>query len=633
MLEPIDVDDETLRAHVAGAQIPALLMTVAHLTGDYSLLRAEYRPAAMPSQPRGGLTDAAEADVREQALQALVRLRDGDIEVPPAPKPEELRRITSWALGSDTEDLVPLLAEQIVLAGTDPKAPTWTKAQLAPGREFRVAIIGAGLSGLLAGYRLAQAGVPFTIYEKNPGLGGTWLVNTYPGCRVDVPSHLYSYSFAPRLDWPDHFCTQDMVLDYLRDFAHRNGLVEHIRFGVEVTAMAWEENSSSWRLTLRTATGTTGAVCDGVVSAVGQLSRPRLPAIEGRDDFAGPAFHSAAWDHSVDLAGKRVAVIGTGASGFQIIPEIAGTAAEVVVFQRNPPWLRPTPQLRQPIAASAQWLFRHVPYYAQWYRFWLSAPGLRGLLDSWIVDHTYPPSERAVSAANEQLRSLLLAAIQTQLADAPEIREHVVPQYPVGAKRPLCDDGRWVAALQRDDVRLVTEPIERITPRGVVAGQQESEIDVIVYATGFEASRFLAPMSVTGRRGLDLHAMWDGAPRAYLGMTIPGFPNLFCLYGPNTNIVGQGGSIIYFSECAVSYLLDAVRLLLVTGQRALDVRKDVYDEFGAWVDHGNENRAWGFSTTSGWYNEGGRSATNWPYSADEYWRRTHHIDPADYDIA
>ncbi|SDD12427.1 flavin-containing monooxygenase [Actinokineospora iranica] len=633
MRTPITADDDALRAYLADAEVPALLMTVAHLTGDLSALRADQRAAGWLFQPQGGLTERQQERARDLAFAALVRLRDGEIDVPPPPDPETLRAITSWAIGSDTADLLPLLAEEIVPAGADPKAPRWTKADLAPTTDFGVVIVGAGFSGLLAGHRLAQAGVPFVIYEKNPDVGGTWFENTYPGCRVDVASHLYNYSFAPKLDWPDHFCVQEVVLDYLRSFAEESGLTDAIRFGAEVTGMAWDDTESVWRVSTRTTDGAMETVvCQAVVTAVGQLNRPRLPEISGRDSFTGPAFHSAAWDHSVDLAGKRVAVVGTGASAFQLIPEIADVASELTVFQRNPPWLRPTPHYRDPVPDGARWLFEHVPYYARWHRFWLFAPGLRGILEGWIVDPDYPPTERAVSALNDRLRSALLASMEAQLADAPDLREQVIPRYPVGAKRVLRDDGRWLATLKRDDVELVTAPIERITETGIVAGDREFPADVVIYATGFEASKFLAPMTVTGRGGVDLHGMWNGVPHAYLGVTIPGFPNLFCLYGPNTNLVGQGGSIVYFSECAVTYVLDALRLLLATGKRAIEVRKDVHDDYSAWVDQGNRTRAWGFSTVTGWYSEGGHSAPNWPYSTDEYWRRTHRVDPTDYLI-
>jgi 4-hydroxyacetophenone monooxygenase len=631
-LRPITADDDTLRAHLASAEVPALLMTVAHLTGDLSILRDDCRPNGWLFLPQGGLSDEVQAQAREAALRVLVRLRDTGAP-PPRPTTELIRAITTWAMGADTEELVPLLSEEIALPGEDPKAPGWTLNDTAD-TGFRVAIVGAGMSGLLAGYRLSQAGVPFVIYEKNSEVGGTWFENTYPGCRVDVPSHLYSYSFAPKLDWPDHFCTRDELLTYFRDFAKESGLHDHIRFDTEVSAAEWDEQRSRWLLTVRAPEGEQRAEYTALVTAVGQLNRPSLPDVPGRESFAGPAFHSAAWDHSVALAGRRVGVIGTGASAFQLIPEIADTVAELRVFQRTPPWLRPTPHYHHPVSPSTRWLYEHVPYYAQWYRFWLFAPGLHGVLEGWIVDPDYPPTEQAISALNDQLRVTLTAAMEAQLTDAPELRADVLPRYPVGAKRVLRDNGSWISTLKRDDVRLVTDEISEITPGGVVTTDgAEHQLDVLVYATGFQASRFLLPMTVTGRGGVDLHEMWSGDARAYLGMTVPGFPNMFFLYGPNTNLSGQGGSIIYFSECAVTHLVGAIRMLLETGHRALEVREDVYEDYNVWVDEGNANRAWGWSKVSSWFiNDKGRSAQNWPFTAHDFWKRTHEVDRSAYEV-
>jgi 4-hydroxyacetophenone monooxygenase len=373
---------------------------------------------------------------------------------------------------------------------------------------------------------------------------------------------------------------------------------------------------------------------NAVISGVGQLNRPKLPGITGRDRFVGPSFHTAQWDHSVDLRGKRVAVIGTGASGIQCIPAIAGDVAELLVFQRTPNWFIPVPEYHDPLPAGLRWLFERVPHYCQWYRFVLFWWMAEGLLAAARIDPEWMAQGKIGSEANEVLRAWLGGYLEEQFADAPELREHVIPTYPPLAKRPLLDNGSWAGALTRENVTLVTEKITEITPHAIATSDgREHEVDVIVYATGFHASRFLTPMRVIGRDGVDLHEHWDGDARAYLGMTLPGFPNFFCLYGPNTNIVANG-SIIFFSEAAVHYILGCIRLLLEGGYRTMDCRREVHDDYNARIDEGNRNMVWGASEVNSWYkNERGRVTQCWPFSLLEFWQRTREPTPADYEFS
>ena len=369
-----------------------------------------------------------------------------------------------------------------------------------------------------------------------------------------------------------------------------------------------------------------------MISAVGQLNRPLIPKIPGLDGFSGRSVHSAQWDPGLDLTGQRVVVVGTGASGVQLIPEVAKAASHLTVLQRTPVWLMPTPNYHDPVAEGMIWLFQRVPYYAQWYRFWLMMPLLHGVLAAAEVDPSYPPTERAISATNDQLRSVLTGALEAAYADRPDLLAKSIPTYPVGAKRMCRDNGNWPAALKRDNVALVTEAIDRIEAHGVVTADGKlHEADVLVFATGFQAADFLTPMTVVGRDERDLHDFWAGDARAYLGMTIPGLPNFFTLYGPNPNLVVHG-SIIFFSECEVTYVLDAVRKLLADERHSLEVRPEVYEKYNDEVDAANAMRAWGWSSVSTWYkNAFGRSAQNWPFSVLEFWRRTRRIDPGDYE--
>ena len=489
------------------------------------------------------------------------------------------------------------------------------------------------MSGIAAAHRLQQAGVPFVVLEKDGDVGGTWYENTYPGCRVDVTNHFYSYSFAQREDWPQHYSTQEVLLDYFRACVERFGLREHIRFGTEVTSAEWSDATGSWTLCLRTPGGEEILEAQAVISAVGQLNRPSFPAIPGRETFEGEAFHSAHWRHDVDLAGKRVAVIGTGASAVQFVPEIAPELRQLLVFQRTPPWLAPTEDYHQEVSAQTQWLFRHVPTYTQWYRFWLFWQYAEGMLPAARVDPDWE-GEGSVSALNDVARQLLAAYIAVQFAAAPELIDQVTPTYPPVAKRIVRDNGVWARALLRDNVELITTGIQQVTPTGITTVDGVShDVDVIVYGTGFTASQFLMPMKVVGRGGVDLHEQWDGDARAYLGMTVPGFPNLFLLYGPNTNIV-INGSITYFSECEVHYILGCLKLLLRDGgRRALDVRPAVHDAYNRRIDEGNRNMAWGASTVNTWYkNAKGRVTQNWPFSLLDFWRETRDPNPADYDF-
>ena len=635
-VEPITASDDEIRGALDDAELPPLLPALAYITGDLTVLRPHLRPdPLLLAMPQGGLSGEQQAEIRGIALAALIDFRDGGSRPAPLPSDAELLQIMEFAVGGGAmDDYLGLLEEELAFRGEDRRGPGWRVAEVAPGVEFEVLIVGAGMSGLLAAHRLDQAGVPFLIVEKNPDVGGTWWENTYPGCRVDNPNHNYSYSFAQRHDWPLHYSTQAVLLEYFRRCADAFDVRDRIRFETEVVSAAWSDTDARWAVTVRAADGTTSVLeANAVVSAVGQLNRPSYPDIPGVGSFEGPAFHSARWDHSVDLTAKRVAVIGTGASAIQFIPEIAPQAAELAVFQRTPPWLGPTPDYHDEVAPGLKWLYTHVPSYSELNRFYIFWRMGDGVLPGVRVDPAYEPKGEAVSELNALGRLLLVDYLNTEFADRPDLLAKVVPAYPPGAKRGLRDNGIWARTLKRDNVELITEPIAAITPKGVrTTDGVEHEVDVLIYGTGFTASKFLTPMTVTGRDGMDLHTEWGGDARAYLGITVPGFPNLFCLYGPNTNIV-INGSIVYFSECGVRYILGCIKLLLEARAGALEVRREVHDEFNEAVDAENRMYAWGWSDVNSWYkNEHGRVAQNWPFTLLDYWKRTLQPDPGDFTL-
>ena len=617
------------------AHLPALLAAMVHITGDPNWIKPEWTPAYVPlSRGETGLPEAVQAEIRAKAKTVVeAYLADGEVRMP-TPDHATLRAMMDFVGGMPvSEEYADFLTDELAISGTSSKDPQFDQPKLKDAaRKLKVVVIGAGMSGLLAGIRLSQAGVPFEIIESNADVGGTWLVNTYPGCRVDNSNHMYSYSFEPNHGWPQHFSPQPELLKYFQGVAAKYDLKAHIRFETRVESLTWDEAKSVWRVELKRKDGAAETVeANAVITAVGQLNKPRIPAIEGVGTFEGPAFHSAQWRHDVDLTGKRIAVIGTGASAYQFVPEIAPKAAHLTVFQRSPPWGLPVPHYHEDVPEGMKWLLDRVPFYDKWYRFWLFWTTTEGFLPMVKADPGWNGPTTAVGEANLGLREMAAAALAAQVADRPDLLPNVVPTYPVGGKRAVLDNGVWLGALKRPNVSLVTEAITKVTPKGVVtADGVEHEVDVLIYGTGFTASSFLSGLKITGREGRELHDVWAGDARAYLGMTTPGFPNFFMIYGPNTNIV-VNGSIIFFSECSVRYIVGAVRLLAQTGARAIEVKAGVHDAFNIRVDEANKGWAWGSANVTSWYkNEFGRVSQNWPFGLIDYWRATLAPNPDDF---
>ena len=633
---PITADDETLRDALEAAHVPSLLCALVHVTGDMGHVRGPIRPTAtLFADPQGGISVEDQATVRQLAFDLLREFRDAGSTLPAQPSADDVREMSSFIIGDDVPpDYEEFLLSELAMDGTDPYAhPSFDGIDEAARRDFRVVIVGAGMSGLLAAIRLDGEGIPYTIIEKNAEVGGTWHQNQYPGCRVDNPNHIYSYSFAPQ-DWPQYYSDRRVLFEYFDRIADQYGIRPHIRFNTEVESAVFNEETGGWTVTV---VGPDGAreelEANAVISAVGQLNRPRLPQIAGRDSFEGVSFHSGEWEHEHDLTGKRIGVIGTGASAFQFVPEIAPEADEVVIFQRTPPWMAPAPTYRQEIPEGKHWLLQYVPFYDKWYRFSLFWRTSEGMLRSVTVDPEWDLEHGSVSEMNHKMRELLTAYISGTLAEAPEVLANAIPDYPPGGKRMVIDDGNWLRALMRDNVRVVTDPIEAITPHGIrTEGGGEEAFDVIIFATGFQASEFLMPMRVVGRDGIELHDHWDGTARAYMGITIPGFPNLFCLYGPNTNIV-VNGSTIFFAECEMRYVMGCLQLLLTGGHAAMDCKVEVHDAYNRRIDEGNAAMAWGTPDVSSWYkNASGHVTQNWPFTLLEFWTQTREPDPDDYEF-
>ena len=633
--KPITEDDATLARMLEHASVPTLMMSIVHVTGDTSLLHGAIRPKKpMINEYHGGLTAGENAAVRAAALEALKAYRDRGCTLPPPPSRDTVREMMSFIAGERVpDDYVPIMLEELALDGVDSREPRWNKPVPEAVRErFRVLVIGAGMSGLLQGLRLKQAGIPFTIVEKNDSVGGTWYENRYPGCRVDIANHFYSYSFEPNQRWSEYFSQRDELLEYFRTFVERHELAGNIRFNTEVKAAVYDDASSTWRVTLATPRGEETLGVNAVVSAVGQLNRPKIPEIKGRERFEGVQVHSACWDPSIDLTGKRVAVVGSGASAFQFVPAVAAQVAQLYVFQRSAPWMLPNPIYHERVSPEFNWLVQHVPYYGRWFRFLILYPGTDGSLPGIRIDKSWPHQDRSVNAINDQMREHLIAYMKHQIGDDAELLDKVTPKFPVMGKRMLQDNGSWLNALKRDNVELVSEGVTELDETGIVGRDGHYAVDVIVYATGFYATKFLWPMHVVGRGGRTLDAMWGDEPRAYLGITVPDFPNLFCLYGPATNLA-HAGSIIFHSECQVRYITECIKTLIENGAKAMDCRRDVYEDYSRRLAAELDTLVWSHPACDSWYrNSKGRVVTTSPWRLVDYWTWTRGPKLEDYRL-
>ena len=610
----------------------ALRGLIYQLTGDESLLHMEVG-AQVREMPQGsfvgrgnGLVNDADVElVRQKAAAFLKSYRDrgaGDISIGPV---ERLRTSLNLAAGEEiSADEFDMWLEEFAL-DRFARGLAWERKPTPRELEnFEVLVIGAGMGGLNAAILLKQAGIRFSIVEKNANVGGTWFENRYPGARVDSPSRSYLHILGIDYVFPNLFCSWDENMRYFDWLADTYDVRDDIVFNTEVKSCVWDDDEAMWNVRAVGPEGERVWQVNAVISAVGFLSRPNMPSIEGMDTFNGQAFHTARWPEGVDLQGKRVAVIGTGCSGYQTIPEIALVAGNVTIFQRTPQWIFRNKNYRTPLPLQATWMHRNVPLHSNFMRFrenWLIRPQLVAQMMHADPGWNDPDSR---SAVNKMMRDGCIAFLHEKLdAKRPDLVEKMIPPHPVWSARAVMVDEDYsvLDALTKDNVELVSDPIARITPTGIVTADGRSfDFDVIVYAMGFRANDYLWPMEVRGRGGQRVEDLWakDG-PRAYLGCMLPGFPNMFLLYGPNTNPFG-GLGVVSMEEMITRFVLECFQRLILDKQRSVDVTLDAYRRYNSELDEAEKIMLYADKKAKNYYrNEYGRSSSNCPFPVNKTW--------------
>tara|TARA_S200000501_G_scaffold269378_1_gene253096 strand:- start:36035 stop:37972 length:1938 start_codon:yes stop_codon:yes gene_type:complete len=622
-------NEEAIRQALNSASVPALMSAMMLIDGDFSRLNGSIKPGqGMLGEVQGFMSAEDQETIRDEALEVIKDYQRNNFILPELPCEEKLYQLMCFTAGQDIpKDSSKMMLEELALENTDPREVCLDSRFKKPLSEHAVVVIGGGMSGILAAIRLKQNNIPYILLEKNPDKGGTWYENSYPGARVDIPAQIYCYSFEPSNSWQQFYPQQKELKTYFDHCVEKYQLQACIQYNTEATAVNWVENQKRWHITTHNHhTGEQSKlIANSVISAVGQLNRPKIPDIHGSDSFDGAQFHSAQFQHQHDLRDKTVAIIGSGASAFQLAPEIAKVAKKMKVFQRSPAWMFPNPGYHDDIDSGTQWLLTHIPFYDRFYRFLLFWVSADALLPTLIRDEDWPDQERSINAANDMYREHATEWIKSQVKD-PELLNKVVPRYPPFVKRILQDNGSWLAALQQPHVELITDNIKAIDATGIhhqsASEALHTEVDVIIYATGFHANKWLYPMNITGRNNQSLNTLWGDNPKAYLGITVPDFPNFYCMYGPNTNLA-HAGTLFFNSECQIRYILKCIELQVSANADTIEIKSEVNEAYNQRVQHEFSKTVWVHEGAGSWYkNSQGHITTNTPWRLADYWQWT-----------
>jgi 4-hydroxyacetophenone monooxygenase len=624
-------DTTELREAIAAAPGPVLIALAAHLQQDAAIL-AEYGKHIKDIW-QGGPNIPADARTKLDA-RVLAILTDAKYANAPPITEEFLKQIMSTIVGEPvTDEFVPLLVEQV---GFQPLGRFTPQPHSKPPAGFRVAVIGGGLSGIVSGIRLKESGYDYKIFEKQDDVGGVWWSNQYPGVAVDTPNHFYSLSFELNPNWPDVYSKGPVLMEYWRMVADKYRVRENVAFKTEVTTMRWLEAEKKWEIEAIGPGGKTNEKFDAIICASGLFTHPEPPKVPGLENFKGKAMHTAHWDKSVPLAGKNVIQIGTGASGVQAGPVIAREAKHLTVFQRSPPWVRI--RTDRDYAAKTpepfKWALNHIPHLQQWNRFYVYWHASDGIHKVVLVDPEWGDRDNSVNAISEGMRLGMEASIRQKLGNRGDLIEKVIPNYPPMGKRIL-NDSSWFEMLLRDNVDLVTTPIERIVADGVVDAEgKHHPADVLVLATGFGMTKIMQQFNIIGEGGVTLRDVWgEEEPRSYVGTMVPKFPNLFLINGPNSGATHGAGVNIY-SEAQVHYILTCFDRIFERGGKTIQPTQEAHDVYNEKIDSALVNMVWNHRNVTTYYrNSKGRNFVSCPWRIVDHWHMMREPDLTEMEVA
>ena len=625
-------DSPELREALKAANLQTLLMVYVHLTHDESMLET-FKAHIHP--PYTNLDYQTPQDCIDDLHEKLIHV----LTTPGAAKSEDppialMKKMMSTGVGEPVEDeFVPMVIEQ---AGFE-RSPTrkGLAGRTPPPPGFKVLVIGAGLTGILAGIELERAGYEHVIIEKNEEVGGTWWKNRYPGVGVDTPSHFYSYSFEISPEWNHYHPHGADMREYFRAVADKYDVRRNIRFQTMVHSLVFDDEAAVWNVTIEDMkTGKREVIkANAVFNAFGTTDRWSLPDIKGIDSFKGIITHSAGYDEDIVLKGKKVAVIGTGASSAQIVSTIVKEVDELVVFMRTKHWMINNPEVTQEVPEPVKWALRYIPHYKEWFRFrvfWFAADGL---YPNVVKDPSYPEDGIAVSALNEGMRQYALSHMHHKLAGRPDLIEKLTPDFPIFSKRVVMDAG-WYDALLQPHTTLETTHIAEILPNGIrTKDGTVYDLDVIICATGFNASSLVQDLEIKGRDGHDLSVDWaDEEERAYLGTTIPGYPNYFLSTGPNAG-PNHAGGINIVSESQVHYVIECLDEMIARGARTVEVTQEAFLRHNKRIDDQMKHMIWSHPRSKSYYqNSKGRPVGPWPFRLVDMWNEMQEPVLDDYRI-